>query len=309
MTIVIVSIVLCVYLLSRFLHIHFIVLLLLLYILLTILIIMVVYYHKHDEYIKYPLYKKSKIPNVIYTYWHSKKIPPFVQYCIYSWKKYNPRYNIHVITEDNISNYIPFSVSHWKNAETQKRVSDFIRLYMLSKYGGIWLDASILLNKPLDWIHAYQVAEKSEYVGYKINLFSKTKPVIESWFMAAISDSEFMKDWYNEFDRLNTYPSVKEYVDDVAKTTNLQAVLDPYYLAIHVSCLHVNEKKSYRTSLLTAEYGPYLCVATSLWIPIFLPFLLFVFKGAESPLVKYRGGERDFIEDYGFLHVLRYLRR
>jgi hypothetical protein len=44
---------------------------------------------------------------------------------------------------------------------------------MLSMYGGIWLDASILLNKPLDWIHAYQVAEKSEYVGYKINLFSQ----------------------------------------------------------------------------------------------------------------------------------------
>ena len=47
-----------------------------------------------------------------------------------------------------------------------RQQSDWIRLYLVSRYGGYWLDASVVLTKPPDWLEARQGAEHSEFVGF-----------------------------------------------------------------------------------------------------------------------------------------------
>lgn len=285
----------CIGVLSNILNISFILLALGIYIVTGIYICYCINIHSTNEYTKYPLKKTSKIPNVIYTYWNTPIIPFTVQACINSWKKYNPSYTIHIINEKTLHKYCPELVNI--TTITQQRLSDFIRLYLLQKYGGFWLDSCIYLNQSLDWVHGYQHAEQSEFVGYKLQSFMTTKtPVIESWFLASIPKSYFITNWKNEFFKLNTFSTVTEYVDQLRKTVDFQNIDDPYYLTIHVSCLSVLKSNKYSLSILTAENGPFLSLSNSFWNPIYLPLLLLFYKGKEAPLIKYRGGERYIIE-------------
>jgi len=77
------------------------------------------------------------------------------------------------------------------------RKSDFIRLELLSKYGGIWMDASIICKYSLNWIHAYQKNTDAEMVGYYINGFTTIEkyPVVENWFISCIPKSRFIELW------------------------------------------------------------------------------------------------------------------
>lgn len=260
------------------------------------------------EYTKYKLRRTSHIPNVIYTYWHDTNLPLTVQSCIQTWKRYHPDYTIHLITKDTLSEFVPVSISSsWVHATTPQRFTDFIRLYLLSKNGGIWMDASIRLNRRLDWVHAYQRAEKSEYVGFTINLFKKTDvPVIDSWFMASVPNSMFMNNWYDTFNHINTYKTVEMYVDHLAKTTDFQGIEreDAYYLAIHVAALSILKNPNYSLSLLVAENGPFLYLAKTRLLLFYLPFIIYIFRGTESPIIKYRGGERQFLEKWGMSRFL-----
>ncbi|MBA2813991.1 capsular polysaccharide synthesis protein [Candidatus Pantoea persica] len=71
---------------------------------------------------------------------------------------------------------------------------DVIRLALLKRYGGIWVDCTTLVYRDFSWVH-----QRSGYdlVGYYIdaNTLERRFPVIESWFMAAPPDNPFISHW------------------------------------------------------------------------------------------------------------------
>ena len=54
---------------------------------------------------------------------------------------------------------------------------------MLIKYGGVWVDASVMLLKSLDWVLAEFNKSNIHYLYYMPS-FTKIKdePIIENWF-------------------------------------------------------------------------------------------------------------------------------
>jgi len=244
------------------------------------------------EYKKYINYNTSLIPNIIYTYWDNRRIPSIVNNCIKSWKRHNPTYKVYLIHKDNLSKYMDVSLipKHYSN----QLKSDLIRLYILEKYGGIWIDASIYLNESLDWIHGYQIKEQSEFVGYRLGMYETISvPVVESWFLATVPSSSFIRDWKNKFFEITKYANPIEYVDYLKLTTNIQNISIPYYLSIHVACQYVLQHGTYKLSLLEAGKGPLLFRDYPLY-HLFMPVML-LFKDNKSPLVKIRGGERSIM--------------
>ena len=75
---------------------------------------------------------------------------------------------------------------------SNNHISDLIRVCLIEKYGGIYLDASIILLRSLDWI--YELDDKYDFIMYKNTDHSTNdeKPVIESWFIAAKPKCKFM---------------------------------------------------------------------------------------------------------------------
>ena len=86
--------------------------------------------------------------------------------------------------------------------------ADWIRLALLSKYGGCWLDASIILNHAdaLDRLYEESVAAKSEFTGFrcpnKCRSMSAMPPLcVDNWFLMAPRRSPFLRLAFEEFDR------------------------------------------------------------------------------------------------------------
>ena len=83
-----------------------------------------------------------------------EEAPDLIKACINSQKKYLPKEaELIIITRDNYCDYVDFPQWLLDKAEdgrvTLTTFSDVIRASRLYKYGGIWLDSTILLTEPL----------------------------------------------------------------------------------------------------------------------------------------------------------------
>lgn len=91
------------------------------------------------------------IPKVIHYCWFGgNELPESAKKCIESWKKYCPDYQI---VEHNESNYDVNKNQYMREAYEAKKwafVSDFARLDILYREGGIYLDTDVELLKSLD---------------------------------------------------------------------------------------------------------------------------------------------------------------
>lgn len=103
------------------------------------------------------------IPKVIHYCWfgNSEK-PELVLKCIESWKKYCPNYRI---VEWNESNFKSDNLYFRQAIENGKWsfASDYARLEIIYKYGGIYLDTDIELLKPLD-----SLLTQKAYIGTEV---------------------------------------------------------------------------------------------------------------------------------------------
>ncbi len=104
------------------------------------------------------------IPKTIHYCWFGgKPLPKMAEKCIKSWKKYCPDYEI---IEWNESNYdissAPLYVREAYKAKKWGFVPDYIRLWIIYNYGGIYLDTDVEVVKPLD-----DLLENKAYAGFE----------------------------------------------------------------------------------------------------------------------------------------------
>lgn len=122
--------------------------------------------------------------------------PEVVKRCVESWMYYNKDWNIILLDNSNINNYI--SEGHYvfekKQLEYYEK-SDIIRLELLKKYGGVWADSTLFCNKPLD-----------EWLGEHINegFFAFSKPAddksLSNWFLYSERESYILNKWKTKMD-------------------------------------------------------------------------------------------------------------
>lgn len=91
------------------------------------------------------------IPKIIHLCWLSgDEYPPLIQKCIDSWKKHLPDYEIWVW---DTKRFDVNSVIWTKQAFESKKyafAADYIRLFALYNYGGIYLDSDVFVYKSFD---------------------------------------------------------------------------------------------------------------------------------------------------------------
>lgn len=107
------------------------------------------------------------IPKIIHLIWFGgKDIPEKYLSYVDSWKRCMPDYEIKVWNEDSFDvNMTRFT----KEAYAAKKwafVSDFVRLYALSKYGGWYFDTDVEVVRSFDPFSEYQVVMSTDKGGY-----------------------------------------------------------------------------------------------------------------------------------------------
>lgn len=248
----------------------------------------------------------SGIPRTIWTYWHAPNPPYVVQRCIASWQRLNPDYQVHVLHPGNLADFLPHVPESLGRLNIAKQ-TDWIRLALLHRYGGMWLDASIILTQPLAWVERERQAEQAEFVGFYLEGYTTRAafPVIESWFLAAVPGSVFIRQWLERFEAAAVAGETADYLAQLQQQGRYEALTqkigDPSYHTIHVVAQEVLQSQSsgdapMRLCLLRAEDSAYWLHLQSGWKrrPLFAKLLWA--QGDASvwpPLVKLRGGERS----------------
>ena len=91
------------------------------------------------------------IPKIIHYCWFGGgPISPESRKCIESWKKYCPDYKIIEWNEQNFEISQNRYAQQAYEAKKYAFVSDYVRLAVLYRYGGIYLDTDVELVRPLD---------------------------------------------------------------------------------------------------------------------------------------------------------------
>lgn len=96
----------------------------------------------------------DKLPIWIFWYQGEKNAPAIVKACINSVKSHAGNHNVHIITKENLYQYlsIPQNISimfeHHNISITN--FSDYVRLALLYEYGGLWIDATVYVTKDID---------------------------------------------------------------------------------------------------------------------------------------------------------------
>jgi hypothetical protein len=72
--------------------------------------------------------------------------------CINRWKGLNPTWQVNVLSNDTIADYVPeyFDIIERSPKRTLAAKSDLLRILLLQKFGGVWVDASVYPALPIE---------------------------------------------------------------------------------------------------------------------------------------------------------------
>jgi hypothetical protein len=133
----------------------------------------------------------------IWFYWHQglNNAPDVVQKCYRSWRLRNPEWDVTPLRFSNLAYYLNPGDMNVLVTRPQA-FSDLVRINLLKKYGGVWVDASCFCTTPLDsWM--------TDYVEAGFFAFRNPGPdrLLASWFLAADKDSYIAGRWADASNR------------------------------------------------------------------------------------------------------------
>jgi len=183
------------------------------------------------------------LPKVVWSYWDKDELPENISLIVENNKKILNEWNYILITPKNINEYI-LNEDILQSDIGPQAYSDWIRLYLLEKYGGVWMDITIILNKNFDDIYNKSIEINSELSGFNAVQLNTNKeyPVIESWFLMAPKNSEIIHLWKEEFEKAITMGFLNYKKEQISDNINYQKIfgdnLEEIYLSHH-GCLQV----------------------------------------------------------------------
>lgn len=116
--------------------------------------------------------------------------PPIVKSCLKSWQAHNPNWQINLLDEKTIGNFLQDEdMLEGVNLEdlSYAHRADIIRLLLIRKYGGVWADSTTYCTRSLDdWLGQYA----------KCDFFAFSNPgpdrKISNWFLYSEKDGEMI---------------------------------------------------------------------------------------------------------------------
>jgi len=136
----------------------------------------------------------------IYSLWLQgyDSAPDQVKTCLDRWSKLNPTYEFELLEESDAHNLLAAYPLEIDNI-THQSLSDIVRLSLLKKTGGIWVDATVFPTKPLsEWLE--ETVGESEFFSYRREGEQgvPTDRPISAWFLYAKEDSIIIEKLWQE---------------------------------------------------------------------------------------------------------------
>ena len=147
--------------------------------------------------------KRVRVPRDIYMLWDKgfESAPAYQKACLASWIHFNPTWTVHAMNmaeAEHLANISDISASVRKRYAKMRiqAKSDVIRTRIMLLHGGVWADASVACNKPLDeflpedvGFYAFVRHDRRSEIDHQKTHHIPIKPWVASWFLASESHS------------------------------------------------------------------------------------------------------------------------
>ena len=147
--------------------------------------------------------KPYVLPKIVWTHWDSPNPPDHVQQVVNRMREVLPDWSIRLLTtNDFLQSVSPREIPANFDTLGVAHQADWIRLKLLQKYGGCWIDSGVILNQSINPLYRECVTKKADVVVFKI-LGMQTNPkypVGENWFIMAPQNSPFISLWLEEYE-------------------------------------------------------------------------------------------------------------
>ena len=117
------------------------------------------------------------IPPIIHYCWFGgQQLPKLSQECISSWRKKLPQYEIVLWNEHNFDTSKFIFTDEAARLQKWAFVTDFVRIYALYNYGGVYLDSDVEVKKPLDIFLEHRLFTGFERPIYPVTAIMGSEP-------------------------------------------------------------------------------------------------------------------------------------
>ena len=190
-------------------------------------------------------YKNRKL---IFSFWEPLgKIPGYLRLCIKTWEKFLPDYSIKILDYIGVKKYLGealfSSIIDRKMALSMQ--ADAIRVALLNKYGGIWMDTdTIILSK--DFIKEFESFELAmigesknnfQYIGFIFS--SNHSHILQEWLRQIIKNTKNYKYIMENKNNSNIWKNAKKNKIKFDYLGN--KIIDPI-----IKRIYINTKKYFR---------------------------------------------------------------
>ena len=163
---------------------------------------LIIYFNDFIYISLFQLFNKIFKKKLIFSFWEPKnKMPGYLHLCIKTWQKFLPEYQFRILDYKSAQIYLGkslLSIILCENMSLPIQV-DAIRVALLNKYGGIWMDAdTIVLNrdifnkiKDFDLILFGDEKTKTQNIGF---IYASDKSIIiNEWLKEIIKNVKIYK--------------------------------------------------------------------------------------------------------------------
>jgi hypothetical protein len=138
------------------------------------------------------------VPNRVWIYWEQgwDQAPPLVAACLRSWIEHNPDAEIVALDARSVLDWVDPERLFPGRGMSLNHKSNLIRLNLLARHGGIWVDATTFCTTPLSaWLPPLTGT----------GFFTFTRPgkdrLLSSWFLAAAPGHPLILGWRERAER------------------------------------------------------------------------------------------------------------
>ena len=142
----------------------------------------------------------NAVPKKLWMMWLQglESAPPVVKACYRSWQHHNPDWDVVFLDETNYGDYVDVEpvLASGNDLKLQAK-ADVIRIQLLARHGGVWVDATCYCCRPLDeWL--------PEHAATGFFAFSKPAKnrLLDIWFLASSPGNLLTARWA---ERVNGY--------------------------------------------------------------------------------------------------------
>jgi hypothetical protein len=225
------------------------------------------------------------IHKVIHYCWFGRRqMPASAVRCMDSWKKYLPDYELQLWNEDNFDIH---SVPYVQEAYEKRKfafVTDYVRLYALYHFGGIYMDTDVEILKSLD-----DLLILHGFTGFE----SETD--VPTGIMACEQFNEWAKEqltWYEDKHFINADGTLDmtSNVEIISRIMAANGLVLKNSYQVYMNCMHIFPKDYFcpksRTGIITLTPNTY-CIHhfAASWLPWYLKVKGFFFQDILGPQI------------------------